>query len=84
MELMHLSEERRKSVVEMLRNEYPMGTEVESVLLDDPYRKIPAGTKGIVRHIDDIGTIHINWENGSSLGAAFGVDKIKKLTGIIG
>lgn len=37
---------------------------------------IPIGTKGTVRYVDDIGTIHVNWDNGSTLGVAYGVDKV--------
>jgi hypothetical protein len=37
------------------------------------------GTLGKVFHIDDTGTIHINWNNGSTLGIVFGVDKIERI-----
>ena len=36
--------------------------------MDDPYTKIPEGTKGTVLVVDDTGTIHVKWDNGSSLG----------------
>lgn len=29
--------------------------------------------------VDDMATIHINWDTGSSLGAAYGEDKIQKV-----
>lgn len=32
------------------------------------YEAPPKGTIGEVIYIDDMGTIHVNWENGSSLG----------------
>lgn len=38
---------------------------------------IPAGTEGIIERIDDIGTIHVNWENGSTLGLVVGVDEFE-------
>ena len=44
--------------------------------MEDPYA-VPSGTKGIVDHVDDIGTIHVNWENGSSLGLIVGEDQFK-------
>jgi len=37
--------------------------------MNAPYTPLPKGLKGIVCGVDDIGTVHIQWENGSSLGA---------------
>jgi len=37
------------------------------------------GLKGTVKAVDDMATIHIAWDNGSSLGAVYGVDCIRKL-----
>ena len=47
--------------------------------MDDPYHPVPAGTIGIVDHVDDAGTIHMIWENGSSLGLIEGEDKFEVL-----
>jgi hypothetical protein len=41
---------------------------------------MPAGLKGTVDHVDDAATVHIAWDNGSSLGAAYGVDRIRKIS----
>ena len=68
-----------RSTVEHLRELYPMGTRVELVSMDDPYRDMPPGLKGTVKAVDDMGTVHIAWDNGSSLGAVYGVDIIRKL-----
>lgn len=63
-----------------IRNRYPAGTRVELISLDDPYnRKLAPGDKGTVAFVDDIGTVHINWDSGSQLGIVLGVDCIKKL-----
>ena len=40
----------------------------------DPYTNLKPGDKGIVSFIDSIGTIHVNWENGSTLGLVHGED----------
>ena len=41
----------------------------------DPYcRDLKPGMLGTVTHVDDIGTIHVAWDCGSSLGVVFGVD----------
>ena len=62
-----------------LREEYPAGTKVELVEMDDPYQKMEPGLQGVVDRIDDTGTIFVRWENGSGLGVVYGVDAIKKI-----
>lgn len=68
----------RPEVLARLREEYPPGTQVELIEMCDPYRNMPEGLKGTVDHVDDAGGIHINWENGSTLAALHGIDRIKK------
>ena len=63
----------------MLREKYPTGTRVELVHMDDPYTSLTTGDKGTVRFVDDIGTIHISWDCGSSFGAVYRVDVITKI-----
>lgn len=62
-----------KEVVERIRKEYPIGTRVELVRMDDPQAP-PVGTLGTVKGVDDIGSIMVSWDNGSSLSVAFGED----------
>ena len=71
---MHL----RPEVLTRLREEYPTGTRVELIEMNDPYREMPPGPKGTVQMVDDAGGIHINWDNGSTLAAIHGFDRIKK------
>ena len=68
----------RPEVLAWLRKEYPVGTKVELIEMCDPYRHLPAGLKGTVTRVDDAGGIHIDWENGSTLAALHGIDRIKK------
>lgn len=68
-----------KEIVENLRREYPVGTRIELVHMDDPYSKLKPGDQGTVRVVDDIGTIFCNWDCGSSLGVVYGEDTIRKL-----
>ena len=70
--------------VEVLRKRYPKGARVELISLEDPYARIPEGTKGTVDAVDDIGTIHVRWDNGSRLGVVPGVDTIRKVNEISG
>lgn len=62
-----------------LRVEFPNGTRVILIKMDDPYTKLKPGDKGTVTGIDDVGTIFVNWDLGSSLGIVFGEDICRKL-----
>ena len=61
-----------------LRNRFPKGTRVRLISMDDP-QSPPAGTEGEVIMTDDIGTVHVAWDTGSTLGAVYGVDEIVPL-----
>lgn len=65
-----------KEIVERLRKTYPKGTVVELVRMNDEHAP-PPGTRGTVTGVDDIGTIHVCWQNGSGLGVAYGEDECK-------
>lgn len=67
-----------KETVERIRNEYPVGSRVELVRMDDSQAP-PIGTKGTVRGVDDIGSIMVAWDNGSGLSVAYGEDICRKL-----
>ena len=68
--------EIRPETLKRLREQYPEGCEVELIEMNDPYRKMPAGLTGKVLFVDDIGSVHVAWSNGSSLAAVYGEDKI--------
>ena len=61
-----------------LRERYPKGTRVELVQMDDSQAP-PVGTKGIVRGVDDIGSIMVAWDNGCGLSVAYGEDICRKV-----
>ncbi|MDO4648216.1 MAG: DUF4314 domain-containing protein [Eubacteriales bacterium] len=53
--------------IERLRLRYKTGMPVRLICMNDV--QAPAiGTTGAITGIDDLGTIHVNWKNGSSLG----------------
>lgn len=56
-----------------LRQLYPPKTRVRLERMDDPQAP-PIGTEGTVIHVDDLGTIHVQWDNGSALGVALDED----------
>jgi hypothetical protein len=68
-----------KEIIERITKEYPPGTAVECIELNDRCTPIPPGTKGKVQFVDDTGTIFVKWNNGSGIGVLFGVDRIKKI-----
>ena len=67
-----------KTVIEVLRRQYPVGTRVELVRMDDPQAP-PIGTKGTVKGVDDIGSIMVAWDNGCGLSVAYGADICRKV-----
>lgn len=68
----------KSSVIEALRQEFPKGTRVELVQMDDPQAP-PIGTKGTVRGVDDMGSIMVRWDTGSGLSVAYGEDICRKI-----
>ena len=69
----------RPEKLKQLRKYYKPGTRVVLVRMDDPYSKLCPGDQGTVSCVDDTGTVFVNWDCGSSLGAVYGVDEIRKL-----
>ena len=65
-------------IVKNLKKEFPPGTKVNLVRLNDKYRSIPTGTQGTVVGVDDTGTIHCYWMGYGRLGLAYGEDECKK------
>ena len=68
----------REEEVAKLREEYPIGTRIELVHMDD-FQAPPIGTKGNFTGVDDIGSICVHWDNGSSLNIVYGEDKCRKI-----
>ena len=63
--------------MEQLRQQYPKGTRLKLISMEDP-QGVPEGTVGEVELIDDIGQIHMKWENGSGLALIPGVDGFRR------
>lgn len=70
----------RKEILENLRKQYPPGTRVELIRMED-IQAPPTGTQGMVIGVDDIGSIMVSWDNGSSLSVVYGEDSCRKLEG---
>lgn len=62
--------------VDAIKKMYPVGTRIELVYMEDT-QAVPSGTKGTVDLVDDMGTIHMKWDNGRTLGLIPEVDEFK-------
>lgn len=51
------------------------GRRVKLVRCSDPYTLIKPGDLGTVSMLDDMGTLHVKWDNGSNLGLIEGEDR---------
>lgn len=71
-----------KEQLEKLRLRYPKGAKVRLVQMND-VQAPPLGTEGEVIEVDDIGTVHVQWSTGSTLGAVYGEDKIEVLDPVV-
>lgn len=60
--------------VEQIKEKYPQGTSIRLIQMGEDPQPVPPGTLGTVEHVDDMGTIHMRWQTGSSLGLIVGED----------
>lgn len=65
--------------VERIRKQYPKGTRLELIVIDDPYTTLKAGDLGTVDFVDDAGQIGMVWDSGSRLSLIPGVDSFRKV-----
>ena len=72
--------DRLKNRVDRLKNQYPSGTRIELLSSMNDIQPIESGSKGTVIAVDDIGTIHMRWDNGRGLGLIPGEDHFKVIS----
>lgn len=70
-----------RELVESVRRDYPAGTRVELVRMEDAQAP-PIGTKGTVQGVDDTASLLIHWDNGSSLNVVYGEDAVRKIPAV--
>jgi hypothetical protein len=67
-----------RKTVERIRVQYPAGTRVRLLSMDDPQAP-PIGTEGTVLGVDDAGHIMMSWDSGGSLNLVYGVDRFQSI-----
>ena len=68
-------------MLKQLKEYYTAGTRVMLIRMSDPYTDLRQGDRGTVTMVDDIGTVHVNWDRGSTLGVVFGEDECRRIEG---
>ena len=61
------------------QNEELTGKRVRCINMVDIYNPVKSGVEGTIECVDDVGTIHVKWDNGSGLGLVQGEDEYKIL-----
>lgn len=67
-----------KEKLHHLREKCPVGCRVELLRMDDIQAPV-IGTKGTVIGVDDIGSIMVSWDTGSSLSVVYGEDLCRRI-----
>ena len=68
-----------EEIVNDIKERYPEGTRIVLDYMGEDPHPIEPGTSGTVRHVDDIGTVHVDSDNGRRLGLVPGADSFHKL-----
>lgn len=63
--------------IKSIKEKYVVGTKLELIKMYDYINSVKTGTTGVVTNVDDTGTIHVVWDNGSTLGLVVGIDEFK-------
>ncbi len=65
--------------VQRIKDQYPPGTRIRLNSMSDPWSPVPDGTEGTVDMVDDIGQIHMKWDNGRTLALVPGEDSFSEI-----
>ena len=72
--------ERARRQAQRYKELYPPGTRLMLLSMEDPYAPVESGTRGTVKTVDDMGQIHMLWDNGRTLALVPGEDSFRTLT----
>lgn len=67
-----------RDFVKSVKEQYPAGTRIMLLFMGDDPRPIPPGSRGTVRVVDDMGTVHCDFDNGRRMGLIPGIDSFEK------
>lgn len=65
-----------KEEIDKIRREYPVGTRVRLIYMDD-FQAPPPGTMGTVRGVDDSGALLMGWDTGGRLKVMLDEDEVE-------
>ena len=69
----------KREEIARIKEMYPKGTPIRLYSMEGE-QSVPPGSRGVVDHVDDIGQIHMKWENGSCLALNIEVDRFDIIT----
>ncbi|MBQ3330218.1 MAG: DUF4314 domain-containing protein [Ruminococcus sp.] len=72
--------DRLHKQAQIMKERYPAGTRIMLLQMGSDPRPVEPNTKGTVVAVDDIGTIHCDFDNGRGLGIVPGEDSFRTLT----
>lgn len=72
--------ERNRRMAERYKESYPPGTRIMLLQMGDDPHPFEPNTRGTVKFVDDMGTLHCDFDNGRQLGVVPGEDSFRKLT----
>lgn len=72
--------EAQRRFAQRMKDNYPPGTRLVLLQMGDDPRPVEPNTRGTVAVVDDMGTLHCDFDNGRQLGLVPGEDSFRKLT----
>ena len=67
-------------MAERYKAEYPSGTRILLLSMGNDIHRVRDNTRGTVIAVDDIGTLHCDFDTGAMIGIIPGEDSFRKLT----
>ena len=72
--------EAQRRFAQRMKDNYPPGTRLVLLQMGDDPRPVEPNTRGTVSVVDDMGTLHCDFDNGRQLGLVPGEDSFRRLT----
>ena len=72
--------EAERRFAQRMKDNYPPGTRIMLLQMGDDPHPVEPNTRGTVKFVDDMGTLHCDFDNGRQLGVVPGEDSFRKQT----